>query len=115
MTPSKFKTSIKNSSSEVGISSGASFAHIFKLTTHLLHFSLVDILVSRNALAEDEAKYLSQFNAHLLGHSNVNQRIFYVDRLRKEMSDLKQVSFWCLHFKEHRMCLATLLILNPHP
>ncbi|KAF8309446.1 hypothetical protein DL93DRAFT_2085721 [Clavulina sp. PMI_390] len=50
----------------------------------------VDILVSRNALAEDEAQYLSQFNAHLLGHSNVNQRIFYVDRLRKEMAELKQ-------------------------
>lgn len=52
----------------------------------------MDILVSRNALAEDEAKYLSEFNAHLLGHSNLNQRIFYVDRLRKEMSELKQVS-----------------------
>jgi hypothetical protein len=51
----------------------------------------VDILVSRNALAEDEAKYLSEFNAHLLGHSNLHQRIFYVDRLRKEMAELKQV------------------------
>lgn len=51
----------------------------------------VDILVSRNALAEDEAKYLSEFNAHILGHANVNQRIFYVDRLRKEMSEVKQV------------------------
>ena len=52
---------------------------------------IVDVLVSRNALAEDEAKYLSEFNAHLLGHSNLNQRIFYVDRLRKEMTELKQV------------------------
>lgn len=53
----------------------------------------MDVLVSRNALAEGEAKYLSEFNAHLLGHANLNQRIFYVDRLRKEMSELKQVRF----------------------
>jgi len=55
--------------------------------------NVVDILVSRNALAEGEAKYLSEFNAHILGHANLNQRIFYVDRLRKEMSELKQVRF----------------------
>ncbi|KAF8325219.1 uncharacterized protein EI90DRAFT_2179828 [Cantharellus anzutake] len=50
----------------------------------------VDILVSRNVLAEEEAEHLSKFNAQILGHTNVNQRIYYVDRLRKEMSEIKQ-------------------------
>ncbi|KAF9518655.1 hypothetical protein BS47DRAFT_224192, partial [Hydnum rufescens UP504] len=47
-------------------------------------------LVSRNALAEEEAEHLSRFNAQILGHTNVNQRIYYVDRLRKEMTEVKQ-------------------------
>lgn len=51
----------------------------------------VEKLKSRKALAEGEAEYLSQFNAHILGHSNINQRIYYVDRIRKELSDTKQV------------------------
>ncbi len=51
----------------------------------------VDILVSRNVLAEEEAEQLSKFNAQILGHGNIRQRIYYVDRLRKDMSDVKQV------------------------
>ena len=58
--------------------------------------SLVAKLKSRNALAEEEADYLSQFNAHILGHANVNQRIYYVDRIRKDLSDAKQVSTFLL-------------------
>src|SRR5260370_31795488 len=56
----------------------------------------VDILVSRNLLAEEEAEHLSKFNAQILGHGNVRQRIYYVDRLRKEMSDVKQVRLLAL-------------------
>ena len=49
-------------------------------------------LVARNALAEDEALRLSQFNAEILSHSNPTQKILYVDRIRRELADTKQVS-----------------------
>lgn len=45
----------------------------------------------RNALAEDEAQALSKHNAELLGHHNPAQRIMYVDRIRRELHDTKQV------------------------
>ena len=48
-------------------------------------------LVARNNLAEDEANRLSQFNAELLGHANPTQKILYVDRIRRELAETKQV------------------------
>ncbi|KAK7472607.1 hypothetical protein VKT23_000720 [Stygiomarasmius scandens] len=50
----------------------------------------VESLVARNALAEDEAQKLSQFNAEILGHHNPAQRIMYVERIRNELADTKQ-------------------------
>ena len=52
----------------------------------------MDALVERNALAEDEARHLSTFNAEILGHHNPAQRIMYVDRIRQELHDVKLVS-----------------------
>jgi len=49
-------------------------------------------LVDRNALAEEEAQQLSKFNAELLSHKNPSQKIMYVDRIRQELADAKQVS-----------------------
>lgn len=60
------------------------------------YYSLVDevgALVDRNNLAEDEADRLSKFNAEILGHHNPSQRIMYVDRIRRELAETKQVSF----------------------
>ena len=51
----------------------------------------VDALVEKNALAEDEAKRLSAFNAEIIGHRNPAQRIQYVDRIRRELHETKQV------------------------
>ena len=51
----------------------------------------VDALVRKNALAEDEAQQLSKFNAEILGHHNPAQRIQYVDRIRRELHETKQV------------------------
>jgi hypothetical protein len=48
-------------------------------------------LLARNDLAEEEAGRLSQFNAEILGHHNPAQRIVYVDRIRRELADTKQV------------------------
>ncbi|EJD02797.1 uncharacterized protein FOMMEDRAFT_146619 [Fomitiporia mediterranea MF3/22] len=47
-------------------------------------------LVARNALAEDEANRLSQFNAEILSHRNPTQKILYVDRIRRELAETKQ-------------------------
>jgi hypothetical protein len=58
------------------------------------YYRLVDEvgeLVARNALAEDEADKLSRFNAEILGHNNPAQRIMYVDRIRRELAETKQV------------------------
>ncbi|KDQ55869.1 hypothetical protein JAAARDRAFT_71211 [Jaapia argillacea MUCL 33604] len=50
----------------------------------------VNELVARNELAEEEAEKLSAFNAEILGHRNESQRILYVDRVRRELGDVKQ-------------------------
>ncbi|KAF8993708.1 hypothetical protein BDQ17DRAFT_126162 [Cyathus striatus] len=50
----------------------------------------VQKLISRNELAEDEANKLSGANAKILGHHNPAQKIMYVDRIRKELSEAKQ-------------------------
>ena len=60
------------------------------------YYNLVDevgTLVDRNNLAEDEANRLSKFNAEILGHHNPSQRIMYVDRIRRELAETKQVNF----------------------
>lgn len=49
-------------------------------------------IVARNEVAEEEAHRLSQFNAEILSHHNPTQRIFYVDRVRRELAETKQVS-----------------------
>ncbi|KAG6334628.1 hypothetical protein ID866_4454 [Astraeus odoratus] len=48
-------------------------------------------LLARNNLAEEEAERLGKFNAEILGHHNPAQRIVYVDRIRRELSETKQV------------------------
>ncbi|KAG9053535.1 hypothetical protein FS842_007913 [Serendipita sp. 407] len=50
----------------------------------------VDALVLRNELVEREADHLSHFNAEILGHTNPNQKIHYLDRIRKDLADTKQ-------------------------
>lgn len=51
----------------------------------------VGSLLARNRLAEDEAQKLSKFNAEILGHNNPAQRILYVDRIRRELAEVKHV------------------------
>lgn len=46
-------------------------------------------LLARNAVAEEEANHLSQVNAEILGHRNPMQRIYYVDKIRRELADTK--------------------------
>lgn len=61
---------------------------------HEAYYSLVDevdALVDRNNLAEEEANRLSKFNAEILGHNNPAQRIMYVDRIRRELAEVKHV------------------------
>ncbi|KAF7321344.1 hypothetical protein MKEN_00654600 [Mycena kentingensis (nom. inval.)] len=50
----------------------------------------VKSLIARKELAEGEAEKLSQFNAEILGHHNPDQRILYVDRVRRELAEAKQ-------------------------
>ncbi|KAG8905520.1 hypothetical protein FRB99_008779 [Tulasnella sp. 403] len=50
----------------------------------------VGVLVSRNELAEVEANRLSQLNAEILSHTNPNQKILYVDKIRRELAETKQ-------------------------
>jgi hypothetical protein len=65
-------------------------------------------LIQRNELAEAEADRLGKFNAEvwlsfailpvlpflqILGHKNPNQKIYYVDRIRRELADTKHVRF----------------------
>ncbi|KAH7910581.1 hypothetical protein BJ138DRAFT_1180154 [Hygrophoropsis aurantiaca] len=62
------------------------------------YYGLVDeteALVARNNLAEEEASRLSHFNAQILGHNNPAQRILYVDRIRRELADVKQKLLTC--------------------
>jgi hypothetical protein len=58
----------------------------------------VGTLVDRNALAEKEADHLSKLNAEILGHHNPGQRILYVDKIRRELANTKQV-----RDQQHRM------------
>ncbi|KAI0279485.1 hypothetical protein BGY98DRAFT_968398 [Russula aff. rugulosa BPL654] len=51
----------------------------------------VGVLAARNQLAECEANRLSQFNAEILGHNNPSQRIVYLDRVRRELAETKQM------------------------
>ncbi len=51
----------------------------------------VEGLLARNALAEDEAARLSRFNAEVIGHHNPAQKILYVERIRNELAETKQV------------------------
>ena len=51
----------------------------------------VGVLAARNQLAESEANRLSQFNAEILAHNNPAQRIVYLDRIRRELAETKQV------------------------
>ncbi|KAJ7132830.1 hypothetical protein C8R43DRAFT_1023572 [Mycena crocata] len=56
------------------------------------YYSLSDevkSLIARNELAEGEAHQLSKFNAEILGHHNPAQRIMYVDRIRRELAEIK--------------------------
>ena len=47
--------------------------------------------MARNQIAEEEVDRISQFNAEILGHHNPAQRIMYVDRIRRELAEAKQV------------------------
>lgn len=63
------------------------------------YYNLVDeteAIVARNNLAEEEAENLSKFNAEILGHKNPVQRILYVDRIRRELSEVKQVCIFII-------------------
>ncbi len=46
-------------------------------------------LLSRSALAEDEARSLSEMNAELLSHANPSQKIHHMDRIRRELIEVK--------------------------
>jgi hypothetical protein len=48
--------------------------------------------LTRNQIAEEEVNRIGRFNAEILGHNNPAQRIMYVDRIRRELADAKQVS-----------------------
>lgn len=61
-----------------------------------MYYSLSDAigaLLTRNQIAEEEVNRISQFNAEILGHNNPSQRIMYVDRIRRELGEAKQVNF----------------------
>lgn len=57
----------------------------------------VGVLAARNELAESEADRLSQFNAEILAHNNPAQRIVYLDRIRRELAETKQVRRFLPH------------------
>lgn len=65
----------------------------------------VGALVDRNALAEDEAERLRKFNAEILGHNNPAQRIMYVDRIRRELYETKQVCVISNHLPSLELCV----------
>lgn len=58
-------------------------------------------IIARNTLAEEEADRLSKFNAEIIGHHNPTQRIYYVDRIRKELAETKQVCIFLLSYLEY--------------
>jgi hypothetical protein len=49
------------------------------------------LLLARSNLAEEEVEKLSHFNAEILGHRNASQKIMYVERIRRELAETKQV------------------------
>ena len=69
-------------------------------------------LVARNALAEDEATRLSEFNAEILSHRNPTQKILYVDRIRRELADTKQVSSYLYDTKRKVQFLTNHFLLS---
>jgi hypothetical protein len=68
----------------------------------------VGVLAARNQLAESEANRLSQFNTEILTHNNPAQRIVYLDRIRRELAETKQVRHACPHLRRAQGC-ATLV------
>ncbi|KAI0030794.1 hypothetical protein K488DRAFT_11719, partial [Vararia minispora EC-137] len=70
----------------------------------------VSDLAARNALAEDEAERLSQFNAEILSHNNPAQRIMYLDRIRRELAETKQILLSVTRDKENALAQCELLI-----
>ncbi|KAG0707373.1 hypothetical protein DFH29DRAFT_897118 [Suillus ampliporus] len=67
------------------------------------YYNLVDeteAIVARNNLAEEEADNLSKFNAEILGHNNPAQRILYVDRIRRELAEVKQKLLVCIRDRD---------------
>ena len=50
------------------------------------------LLIVREELAAEEAERLGHQNAELVGHANGDQKISYVDGLRREMALVKHVS-----------------------
>jgi hypothetical protein len=73
-------------------------------------FDEVGVLAARNQLAESEANRLSQFNAEILGHNNPSQRIVYLDRVRRELAETKQVRCVFVFVFFSVLCFGT-----PHP
>jgi chromosome segregation ATPase len=63
----------------------------------------VSITIARSNLAEEEVEKLSRFNAEILGHRNASQKIMYVERIRRELAETKQV---CLLLSA-KICLLT--------
>lgn len=57
----------------------------------------VEALVQRNELVEREAENMSRFNAEILGHTNPNQKIHYLDRIRRDLAETKQARFILSH------------------
>jgi hypothetical protein len=49
-------------------------------------------LVARESIAVEDAERLAMQNAELLGHGNGDQKISYVDSLRRDMALTKHVS-----------------------
>jgi len=70
----------------------------------------VGVLAARNQLAESEATRLNQFNAEILGHNNPAQRIVYLDRVRRELAETKQVR--CVFVF---VFFSVLCFITPHP
>lgn len=50
-------------------------------------------MAARNTLAETDSAALSELNAQLLGHSNPNQKIVQVAKIRQELAELKKVKW----------------------
>lgn len=53
---------------------------------------IIDRLMRTSSLAEEDANQLARLNAELAGHSNPNQKIRHLERLRNELADAKRVT-----------------------